>query len=104
MQRLMYFALTLLLAVAMSGLPVPAAPADARPQGAQDSTHPVVMQQAGDLVARTAVGVLKPFTPLAPQIAVGGGGGPQREVFGFALASSLSDPSIGYPSWKFPLL
>ena len=27
--------------------------------------------QAGDLVARTAVGVLKPFTPLAPQIAVG---------------------------------
>jgi spore germination protein YaaH len=27
-----------------------------------------------------------------------------REVFGFALASSLSDPSIGYPSWDFSLL
>ena len=27
-----------------------------------------------------------------------------REVFGFALASSLSDPSVGYPSWNFDLL
>ncbi|HXJ49273.1 MAG TPA: hypothetical protein VNF91_08910, partial [Candidatus Acidoferrum sp.] len=27
-----------------------------------------------------------------------------REVFGFALASSLSDPTIGYPSWNFSLL
>jgi spore germination protein YaaH len=27
-----------------------------------------------------------------------------REVFGFALASSLSDPTVGYPSWNFDLL
>lgn len=27
-----------------------------------------------------------------------------REVFGFALASSLADPTIGYPSWNFDLL
>lgn len=27
-----------------------------------------------------------------------------REVFGFALASSLTDPSIGYASWNFSLL
>ena len=27
-----------------------------------------------------------------------------REVFGFALGSSLSDPTIGYPSWNFDLL
>ena len=27
-----------------------------------------------------------------------------REVFGFALASSLSDPTYGYPSWNFSLL
>ncbi len=27
-----------------------------------------------------------------------------REVFGFALGSSLSDPTIGYPSWNFNLL
>src|ERR1051326_7895824 len=31
-------------------------------------------------------------------------GGPQREVFGFALASSLSDPTVGYPTWDFSLL
>ena len=29
---------------------------------------------------------------------------PGREIFGFALASSLSDPTIGYPSWNFDLL
>ena len=27
-----------------------------------------------------------------------------REIFGFALASSLSDPTVGYPSWNFDLL
>src|SRR5690349_10120180 len=30
--------------------------------------------------------------------------GPNREVFGFALASSLSDPTVGYPTWNFKLL
>src|SRR6266487_1287761 len=29
---------------------------------------------------------------------------PRREVFGFALASSLADPQVGYPSWNFNLL
>jgi spore germination protein YaaH len=28
----------------------------------------------------------------------------RREVFGFALASSLSDPTYGYPTWNFSLL
>jgi len=28
----------------------------------------------------------------------------QREVFSFALASSLSDPTVGYTSWDFSLL
>jgi spore germination protein YaaH len=27
-----------------------------------------------------------------------------REIFGYALASSLSDPTVGYPSWNFDLL
>ena len=35
---------------------------------------------------------------------VAGPPGPQREVFGFALASSLSDPTVGYPSWDFSML
>src|SRR5882672_11601837 len=30
--------------------------------------------------------------------------GLKREVFGFALASSLSDPSVGYGTWNFALL
>src|SRR5260370_7212931 len=29
---------------------------------------------------------------------------PQREVFGFARASSLADPTVGYPSWNFDML
>src|SRR5260370_4470184 len=29
---------------------------------------------------------------------------PSREVFGFALAGSLGDPTVGYPSWNFSLL
>lgn len=28
----------------------------------------------------------------------------RREVFGFALASSLADPTFGYPTWNFSLL
>src|SRR5712691_2704617 len=28
----------------------------------------------------------------------------RREVFGFGLASSLGDPTFGYPSWNFSLL
>src|SRR5216683_127354 len=28
---------------------------------------------------------------------------PRREVFGFGLASSLGDPTFGYPSWNFSL-
>jgi spore germination protein YaaH len=29
---------------------------------------------------------------------------PGREIFGFALASSLADTTVGYPSWNFDLL
>jgi spore germination protein YaaH len=62
------------------------------------------MQQVAGEVATARTGPLQPFTPLPQQPAVGGAGGPLREVFGFALASSLSDPTIGYPSWNFSLL
>src|SRR5712692_6178090 len=102
MQRLKYLALTLLATLAMAALPVQAERSP-EPKAVVDATHPWVMQAAGDQVARAAVGVQKPFTPVA-RSAVGGAGGPQREVFGFALASSLADGSVGYPSWKFSLL
>jgi hypothetical protein len=42
--------------------------------------------------------------PTAQPHAVTGVAGPVREVFGFALASSLSDPTVGYPTWNFSLL
>ena len=84
------------------------APADGlaanQPIASQDSTHPVVMQEAAAAVATAKVGSLAPFQA-APKTAVGGGGlGLRREVFGFALASSLSDPTLGYPSWNFSRL
>lgn len=28
----------------------------------------------------------------------------QREIFGFGLASTLADPTVGYPTWNFSLL
>src|SRR5260370_36255965 len=30
--------------------------------------------------------------------------GLNREVFGYAYASNLGDPTVGYPSWNFDLL
>ena len=46
----------------------------------------------------------KQALPTARQTAVVGTNQLSREVFGFALGSSLSDPTIGYPSWNFDLL
>src|SRR6266849_1089172 len=104
MQRFTNLVCVLLATVALSGFgPVRALAAPSPPPG-PDSTHPAVMQQAAAQVATAKTGSLQPFTtpPLLP--AVGGGGGPQREVFGFALASSLSDPTVGYPTWDFSLV
>jgi spore germination protein YaaH len=82
------------VAVADSGQPAPS----------PDATHPVVMQQAGAAVAtaptRSAAPRYGPAISQASQAA----SSPQREVFGFALASSLADPTVGYPSWNFSLL
>ena len=74
-----------------------------------DDAHPLVMQQTAASEATARTGPLQPFQP-APrtganaQAGIGGAGGPQREVFGFALLSSLADPTVGYPSWNFSLL
>lgn len=62
------------------------------------------MQQAAEQVATANVGTLPPASAPRRMPAVGGAGGPLREVFGFALASSLADPSWGYPTWNFSLL
>jgi spore germination protein YaaH len=62
------------------------------------------MQQAATQVATAKTGTLQPFTAPPKLPAIGGGAGLKREVFGFALASSLSDPTVGYPTWDFSLL
>jgi spore germination protein YaaH len=104
LQRFRNLAVAFALPIAISGfLPGSALTANAAP-APTDPSHPVVMQQAASEVATATLPPLKPFTHAAFQAAVGGGGGLQREVFGFALASSLSDPTFGYTTWNFSLL
>ena len=50
----------------------------------------------------TASSHARDHTAHAPRAAASGT--PVREIFGFALASSLADPTVGYPSWDFSLL
>lgn len=70
-----------------------------------DQTHPRVMKAAGDDVANAHVASLQPFaTPIALASTAPPPNRPNREIFGFALASSLGDSTIGYPSWNFSLL
>ena len=70
-----------------------------------DATAPNVMREAAAAMRKANVGSLSPFTP-APQAApaLGGSSPLRREVFGFADAGSLADPTRGYPDWNFSLL
>src|SRR6202521_1812894 len=103
MQRMKQIVSLLVSVVALTVI-APWNVAAAQPKPAPDSTHPVVMKSAADQVANANIGPLQPFTPAPAQAAIGGAGGPQREIFGFALASSLADPTVGFPSWNFSLL
>src|SRR6266480_3282018 len=98
-----HYALALLAPLALSCLVLEGAVA-ASASAASDPTHPLVTQQAAQEVAGANVGTLKPFTAPPRMAAVGGPGGPQNEIFGFALASSLSDPTMGAATWNFSLL
>jgi spore germination protein YaaH len=69
-----------------------------------DSTHPFVMQQTAKSMSVAPVGNLQPFSPALALQVTPPHSGPHREIFGFALASSLSDATVGYPSWNFTLL
>jgi spore germination protein YaaH len=99
-----HFVSALLIFVVLAALVPDRGLATNQPVGGGDSTHPIVMQQAAESVATARLGPLQPFAAAPRMAAVGGAGNLQREVFGFALASSLSDPTIGYPSWNFSLL
>jgi spore germination protein YaaH/uncharacterized protein (DUF2141 family) len=65
-----------------------------------DSTRPTTTQGAGSAVI-TAGQTVSGVTPIPSTAA---GAGPRREIFGYATAGSLADPTIGYPSWNFNLL
>jgi spore germination protein YaaH len=110
LQRTRHIVAILLALVALASSAPASAARSPSPAPSHDATHPTVMQQAAEQVAAAAVG---PVKPLAPSTASTSGSihstttastGPTREVFGFALASSLSDPTVGYPSWNFSLL
>jgi len=79
LQRIRYVLVPLVVLVALSGTAIGAA-ADAQIQRQLVSSHPTTA-----ILAATSTA-------------------PNREVFGFALSSSLSDPTVGYPSWNFSLL
>src|SRR5438477_8218014 len=106
MQRFTHIALALLVPITLSAAAFGSASAhiSAPPPNPPDATHPYVMQATARTVATARTGALKPFVRPTASAAVGGAGGPTREVFGFALASSLADPTIGYPTWNFDLL
>jgi spore germination protein YaaH len=104
LQRIRYYVPALLLLTGLLGTLPGSAMAATSPTTPHDLTHPYVMQQTAAQVASAPVGKLAPFTAPATMSPVGGAGGPMREVFGFALASSLADPTIGYPTWNFSLL
>ena len=76
---------------------------------AGDRSHPLVTQLESDRVAAglpplVTPGPTKPSAQASTQGTSIYVGKPQREVMGFALASSLSDPTLGYPSWNFELI
>jgi hypothetical protein len=82
----------------------------APPPGGHDTTQPWIMRQVADQVASARVTGLEPRTavvPLRPRTAspeTAASPALKREVMGFAAASSLGDPSVGFTSWNFSLL
>jgi spore germination protein YaaH len=108
LHRLNHFVLAL-IALVMLPTSSPGSALAANSTPVHDETHPLVMQQAAAEVANAPLPPLQPFAP-APRLsaashsAAAGPAGPRREIFGFGLASSLTDPTIGYPSWNFSLL
>jgi len=74
------------------------------PAPSPDAARPAVMQQSGNDVAHAPVQGTQAKLAPAGAAQTQATSTLQREVFGFALASSLSDPTVGYPSWDFSLL
>ena len=65
-------------------------------------TTPTASAEAGR--GSSAHAVAQAATPLPTATSTYNSAGLTREVFGFAYASDLGDPTFGYPSWNFNLL
>jgi spore germination protein YaaH len=94
----------LLAFVALAATNLQTVTAGTQPTPSPDTTRPVTMQQAAQGLEGATKSSARSFQPAAPLNAAAAGSGPQREVFGFALASSLNDPTVGDPTWNFSLL
>ena len=99
--------------VALNAALLMSAPAFAAAPPAPDETRPHAMSEAADQQASAPVAPAASIpqtvsgatsADIAGAIPNAAPGTLRREIFGFALASSLSDPSVGYPSWNFTLL
>jgi spore germination protein YaaH len=98
-----HYLLALLIVVASSGLVPVSATAAALPPS-PDPTHPRITQQEAAALAASTYRAPAGIGGAAPQAIIAGAFGPSREVFGFGLASSLADPTFGYPTWDFGVL
>jgi spore germination protein YaaH len=116
----------ILIGLTAIAIPLPATASDttsrgstakpASPAASHDIAPPWIMRQVGDTMASARTGSLTPretVVPLAPRLRGGPTGASQtevstnglsREVFGFASATNLADPSIGYTTWVFSML
>ena len=63
-----------------------------------------VSMTAGTPPANAVASSTRSLSPTPTSVAAKSADGPSREVFGFALASSLSDPTLGYSTWNYSLL
>jgi len=80
----------------MGTLAVTDRPASAiQPAAAASAANPAAHETAA-VGIRDSARASSPVRATSPKV--------RREVFGFALASSLGDPTYGYPAWNFSLL
>ena len=78
-----------------------AGPSPTPTPGAPDQSQPVARPSA---TAPTTTGSPTPTTSGQQSASLSNASGLRREVFGYATAGSLGDPTIGYPSWNFDAL
>jgi spore germination protein YaaH len=98
-QRFLQCVAALVLSLGPATVAPQIAMAAAMPASTHASVSSAAHAQTGSVPAFTASDLTAPSSSIRTAAT-----SLRREVFGFALASSLSDPTFGYPSWNFSLL